>query len=110
MVIIKTYNKSGTKVLLECDKFLVRTMEEGLERIMTENQSNVYIAIDEIWKKYGFGPTVENIQFMTGDRSRSNVHRIMKRLCDIGVCKRIPNRARSIRPSYLKLYKIDKEG
>jgi len=74
---------------------------------MTQNQMSIYIAIDEFWKKYGFGPTVENIQYMTGDKSRSNVHRIMRRLVELGVCKQTPRRARSIRPSYIKLYKVD---
>jgi len=104
-----TYNKNGTKVELEVERFIVRTEEEAKERLMTENQMSVYIAIDEFWKRYGFGPTVENIQYMTGDKSRSNIHRIMKRLCDLGVCKRTPNRARSIRPSHIKLYKVDIE-
>jgi len=104
-----TYNKHGTKVELDVARFIIRTHEEGLERLMTENQMNVYIAIDEFWKKYGFGPTVENLQYMTGDKSRSNVHRIMKRLVDLGVCKQTPRRARSIRPSYIKLYKLDVE-
>jgi len=106
---VVSYDKTGKKITLECDHFFARTHELAKERIMTEHQMNVYIAIDEFWKKYGFGPTVENIQYMTGDNSRSNIHRIMKRLCDLGVCKRTPRRARSIRPAYLKLYKVDRE-
>ena len=39
---------------------------------------------------------------ITGDKSRANVHRMMKRLCDIGACKRVPGRARSIRPIHIK--------
>jgi len=107
ILLLRTYRADGSMVELEVERFIVRTHEEALERLMTQNQMSVYIAIDEFWKKYGFGPTVENIQFMTGDRSRSNIHRIMRRLVELGVCKQTPRRARSIRPSYIKLYKVD---
>jgi hypothetical protein len=107
MKIVKTYDRTGKKIELPVERFIVRTMEEGKERIMTPNQTAVFIAIDEWWKKFGFGPTVENIMFVTGDKSRSNIHRIMKRLCELGVCKRTPRAARSIRPTYLRLRDID---
>lgn len=70
---------------------------------MTERQSQIFKVIDEFWKKYGYAPSIDNIMFITGDRSRANVHRMMKRLCDLGVCKRIPNKARSIRPVNLRV-------
>lgn len=70
---------------------------------MTERQSQIFKVIDEFWKKYGYAPSIDNIMFITGDKSRANVHRMMKRLCDLGVCKRIPNKARSIRPVNLRV-------
>lgn len=74
---------------------------------MTPKQSEVYIAIDEFWKRFGFGPSVDDIMRLTNSSGRGNIARICKSLCEIGVCKRIPNRARSIRPSYLKLRNIN---
>lgn len=74
---------------------------------MTEKQKEVYMIIDAYWKKYGFAPSIENIMNMTGNKSKSNVHRMIVRLCELGHCKRIPNTARSVRPSYLRLNKIE---
>ena len=70
---------------------------------MTERQSQIFKVIDEFWKKYGYAPSIDNIMFITGDRSRANVHRMMKRLCELGVCRRTPNKARSIRPVNLRV-------
>jgi SOS-response transcriptional repressor LexA len=70
---------------------------------VTERQSQIFMVIDEWWKKFGYAPSIDNIMSITGDRSRANVHRMMKRLCELGVCKRIPNKARSIRPVNLRV-------
>lgn len=69
---------------------------------MTEKQRTIYLVIDEWWKKFGYGPTVDDVMFMTGDRGRGNVHRTMKKLVEMGACKRLAKSARSIRPSYVK--------
>ena len=74
---------------------------------MTEAQAEVYLVIDEWWKRYGFGPTVEDVMRFTGDRSKATVHGKMKRLVKLGVCKQVPGRPRSIRPSYLKVRNIE---
>ena len=76
--------------------------EEVLEKVMTERQMEIYLVIEEFWKKFGFGPSIDDIMRLTGDKSRSNVHRMIKRLCESGACKRIPNRDRSVRPSWIK--------
>jgi SOS-response transcriptional repressor LexA len=73
---------------------------------MTEKQAEIYRVIDEWWKKYGFAPSIENIMFITGDRSKGNVHRLIGKLCDLGHCKKLPKRARSVRPSYIKVKNI----
>lgn len=65
---------------------------------MTPRQTEIYLVIEEFWKKFGFGPSIDDVMRITGDRSRANVHRMMKRLCENGVCRRVPGRARSIRP------------
>ena len=75
-------------------------------RDMTPKQSEVYIVIDEWWKRFGFGPSIDDIMRNTGDKGRGNVARICKALCELGVCERVPGRARSIRPSYLRVRDI----
>lgn len=73
---------------------------------MTERQAQVYMVIDSWWKKFGFAPSIDNIMSITGDKGRGNVARIMNQLCVLGVCKRVPRKARSIRPVNLKVRNI----
>ena len=85
----------------------VRDVESGLERLMTPKQKVVFLCIDEWWKKFGYGPSVDDIMRLTGARGRGNVNRVMRKLCDLGVCKRLPNSARSIRPVYINFRRIE---
>jgi SOS-response transcriptional repressor LexA len=85
----------------------LRTLEESLELPMTPKQRNVYLVIDEWWKMFGFGPSIDDIMRNTGDKGRGNVARICQCLVDIGVCKRVKGRARSIRPSYMRVREIE---
>lgn len=73
---------------------------------MTEKQRTIYLVIDEWWKRFGYGPSIDDVMRMTGDRGRGNVHRTMKKLVDMGACKKLAKSARSIRPSYVSFRKI----
>jgi SOS-response transcriptional repressor LexA len=81
-------------------------LEDALGVGMTEKQKTIFLVIDEWWKRFGYGPSVDDVMRLTGDRGRGNVVRTMNRLCELGVCKRIPRRARSIRPVYVNFRKI----
>ena len=70
---------------------------------MTERQKEIYMVIEEWWKKFGFGPSIDDIMFHTGDKGRGNVHRVVKKLCELGICRRSAHSARSVRPSYISL-------
>lgn len=85
----------------------VRGIEDGMDRCMTPKQKVVFLCIDEYWKKMGYGPSIDDIMRMTGDRGRGNVNRVMSRLCDLGICKRLPRRPRSIRPVYINFRSIE---
>ena len=74
---------------------------------MTPAQKTVYLVIDEWWKKFGFGPSVDDVMRLTGEKGRGNVARKMKALIRLGICKGVPGRARSIRPSYLRVRDIE---
>jgi SOS-response transcriptional repressor LexA len=74
---------------------------------MTERQAIVYEMIDEWWKKFGYAPSIDDVMKHTKFKGRGHTHRIMKQLCDLGHCKRLPNRARSIRPSYIRIHKLE---
>ena len=74
---------------------------------MTPAQREIYLVIDEWWKKFGFGPSVDDVMRITGERGRGNVARTMRAWVKLGVCKGFPRRARSIRPSYMRVHKLD---
>ena len=80
-----------------------QTYEACIGACMTEKQRTVFLVIDEYWRNFGYGPSIDDIMFHTGDRGRRNVHRVVKKLCELGICRRAKNSARSVRPSYLKL-------
>jgi SOS-response transcriptional repressor LexA len=80
--------------------------EQAMEVEMTPRQKDIFLVVDEWWAKFGYGPTVDDIMYITGDRSRSNVSRLMHKLCDLGVCRMNRGLARSIRPVYIKLRNI----
>ena len=80
-----------------------KTLEACIGACMTEKQRTVFLVIDEYWRSFGYGPSIDDIMFHTGDRGRGNVHRVVKKLCDLGICKRAAHSARSVRPSYISL-------
>ena len=70
---------------------------------MTPAQKEIFLIIDEYWKTFGFGPTIDDIMRITGEKGRGNVARKMWALVDIGVCNGVKSRARSIRPKGVKV-------
>ena len=84
----------------------VRDVSGAMERLMTPKQKMIFLCVDEYWKRFGYGPSIDDIMRLTGDRGRGNVNRVLKKLCVLGVCKSVPNTARSIRPVYINFRKI----
>ena len=80
-----------------------RTAKKDARREMTPAQKETFLIIDEYWKNFGYGPTIDDVMRLTGEKGRGNVARKMKTLIEIGVCKGVAGRARSIRPSYLRI-------
>lgn len=74
---------------------------------MTPAQKEIFLVIDEWWKLYGYGPTIDDVMRLTGETGRGNVARKMKALIAIGICKGVKGRARSIRPAYLRIRDIE---
>lgn len=85
----------------------VKDAQGALERLMTPKQKMIFLCIDEFWKKFGYGPSIDDIMMLTGDRGRGNVNRVMKKLIVLGVCKGVPNTARSIRPVYVNFRRLE---
>lgn len=83
--------------------------QRKLEKLaaVTEAQKNIYLVIEEYWNRFGFGPSVDDVLLITGEKSRSNVSRKMWKLVELGLCKGTRRRARSIRPAYMRVQDIE---
>ena len=89
--------------MVSVPKFTKNSTFEECIGVMSPVQRDMFILIDEYWKRFGYGPSIDDIMFHTGDKGRGNVHRVVKKLCELGICRRSKNSARSVRPSYLRL-------
>jgi SOS-response transcriptional repressor LexA len=74
---------------------------------VTPIQKEIFLVIDSFWKKHGFGPSIDDIMYLTGEKSRGNVSRKMWRLVALGMCVGIKGVPRSIRPKHIRAYHIE---
>ena len=74
---------------------------------VTPAQKEIFLVIDSFWKKNGFGPSIDDIMYLTGEKSRGNVCRKMWRLVALGMCVGIKGVPRSIRPKYIRAHHIE---
>ena len=77
------------------------------EHDMTEKQRTIYLVIDEWWKRYGFSPSLKDIAHQRGKMSMSNTSKIIKRLVNIGVIKKVDRQGRTIRPVYINFRNLE---
>ena len=82
------------------------TFEECLERDMSPAQREVFLIVDEWWKKWGHSPTLRQIADIRGKTGIGNTKEIVDRLVKLGVLKRL-ERKRSIRPVYINFRNIE---
>jgi len=82
------------------------TFEECLERDMSPAQREVFLIVDEWWKKWGHSPTLRQIADIRGKTGIGNTKEIVDRLVNLGVLKRL-ERKRSIRPVYINFRNIE---
>jgi len=76
------------------------------EKDMTVKERNVFDAIDMWWKEFGYGPSYDDIMRITGDKSRSNVSKVINNLVKLGVCKKLKGKDRSVRPVYINFREL----
>ena len=84
-----------------------KSYEECLEVEMSPDQKEVFFVIDEWWKKYGYSPTIREIAYVRGKMGLGNTQRIVKRLVELGVIKKIKGAGRSIRPVYINFRTLE---
>ena len=82
------------------------TYEQCMEVEMTPAQREVFLIVDEWWKKYGCSPTLRQIADVRGKTGIGNTKDIVDRLVKLGVVKRVAGR-RSIRPVYINFRDIE---
>ena len=81
--------------------------EECLEVGMTPDQKTVFLIVDEWWKRFGYSPTLRDIAQMRGKSGLGNTQRIVTRLVELGVLKRLKKRGRTIRPVYINFRNLE---
>jgi hypothetical protein len=79
-----------------------------MEADMSPAQKEVFMAIDEWWKKYGFSPTLRDIAYVRVKMGIGNTKKIVDKLVLLGVIKKIDGTGRTIRPAWVN-YKNLKE-
>jgi SOS-response transcriptional repressor LexA len=84
-----------------------RTEAECMEVAMTPDQKEVFLIVDEWWKKYGYSPTLRDIAYVRGKVGLGNTQRIVTRLVELGVLKRLKKRGRTIRPVYIRFQNLE---
>jgi SOS-response transcriptional repressor LexA len=97
------YNKKMLEVMRKVGKSYVECMEVE----MTPKERNIFLVIDEWWKEFGYGPSIDDIMRNSGDKGRGNVSRVIKNLCELGVLKKLPGKDRSVRPVYINFRNIE---
>ena len=68
---------------------------------MSPAQKEVFLAIDEWWKRYGFSPTLRDIAYVRGKMGIGSTKRIVDRLVQLGVVKKMDGVGRTIRPAWV---------
>jgi hypothetical protein len=72
-----------------------------MEAGMSPAQKEVFMVIDEWWKKYGFSPTLRDIAYVRGKMGIGNTKKIVDRLVLLGVIKKVDGTGRTIRPAWV---------
>jgi len=83
------------------------TEEEAKGLEMTPVQKEVFLYVDEYWKKYGWGPTYREIAAFRKKSSLGNIHQTIKRLVRLGVLKQVKGMERSVRPVYINFRNLE---
>ena len=83
------------------------SFEECLEEKMSPAQREVFVIVDEWWKRFHSSPSLRDIMDMRGKGGIGNTARLVDRLVELGVLKRLKNRGRTIRPVYINFRKVE---
>jgi SOS-response transcriptional repressor LexA len=77
-----------------------------MEVEMSPAQREVFLVIDEWWKKYGYSPSIREIAYVRGKMGLGNTKKIVDRLVELGVVKKMDGKGRTVRPVYINFRSI----
>jgi hypothetical protein len=83
------------------------TLEECLKKIVSPAQNEVFLVIDEWWKKYSFAPSLRDIAYVRGKMGLGNTKKIVDRLVELGVLKKLKRKGRTVRPVYVNFRNLE---
>jgi len=91
------------------NKGMARRGDEGEVRgtEMSPAQRDVFLIVDEYWKKYGCSPTLREIAILRGKMGMRNTQRLVDRLVELGVLKKVSRMGRTIRPVYINFRNLE---
>jgi SOS-response transcriptional repressor LexA len=89
------------------NKKIRKSYEECMEVGMSPAQKEVFLVIDEWWKKFGYSPSLREIAYVRGKMGLANTHKIVERLVKLGVLKKIDGAGRTIRPTYIQFRNLE---
>lgn len=78
-----------------------------MEMDMSPAQKEVFLVIDEWWKKYGYSPSIRDIAYVRGKMGLGNTKKIVDRLVLLGVIKKMDGMGRTIRPVYINFRNLE---
>lgn len=74
---------------------------------MTPRQKEVFLVIDEWWKKFGYSPSIDEVMYVLGTKGRGNIHRIINRLVSLGALRKMDKKQRTVRPVGINFRRIE---
>ena len=83
------------------------TEEQARNVDMSPAQKEVFLVIDEWWKKYGYSPTIRDIAYVRGKMGLGSTLKIVNRLVALGVIKKMDGVGRTIRPVYINFKNLE---
>ena len=81
--------------------------DECMEVGMSPAQKEVFLVIDEWWKRHGYSPSIREIAYVRGKMGLANTHKIVERLVKLGVIKKMDGAGRTIRPVYIQFRNLE---
>jgi len=84
-----------------------KTYEECMQVAMSPAQREVFIVIDEWWKRHGYSPTLRDIAYVRGKMGLANTKKLVDRLVLLGVVKKVDGMGRTIRPTYINFRNLE---